>query len=309
MRTENKELRDQVSDLKQSVKASRTSSNARSDTKTTLVIGDSLIKSLDESKMQNVTVKSHSGATLTDITMRLKESKSNYDKLIICAGTNDCSKSTFNCLEAADQYRQMIVAAKTKTQELTISSVPPRTDKNQNVERVKALNACLCTIAMDTEVNFADNDPSFTLKDGSANDGYLQQDGLHLNRQGTNRLAHNLGLTDNPKQDVCKAWKAAAPRTAATRLDSGQQAAGRCTSSNRPARKDGRTDGRKWNDVARTTPATQLRSEQPASRESWCYNCGEENHVRDRCRYSTPIECHQCHQMGHKFKYCEYYSQ
>ena len=49
----------------------------------------------------------------------------------------------------------------------------------------------LCT---EKEAEFVDNSPSSFLRDGSVNDGYIIQDGIHLPRRATNKLASNMKL-------------------------------------------------------------------------------------------------------------------
>lgn len=36
-----------------------------------------------------------------------------------------------------------------------------------------------------------------------------------------------------------------------------------------------------------------------------CFNCGEDNHLRNECRFNFKIRCHQCHELGHKRKMCQ----
>ncbi len=51
---------------------------------------------------------------------------------------------------------------------------------------------------------FAESTPSFTLGDGSVNDGYLHRDGVHLTHAAVNRLAKNLRLKKrNDASGVC----------------------------------------------------------------------------------------------------------
>ena len=52
----------------------------------------------------------------------------------------------------------------------------------------------LVTLCADKKVIFADSTPSFTLGDGSVNDGYLHRDGIHLTHAAVNRLAKSLRL-------------------------------------------------------------------------------------------------------------------
>jgi hypothetical protein len=35
-----------------------------------------------------------------------------------------------------------------------------------------------------------------------------------------------------------------------------------------------------------------------------CFNCGENNHSQNQCRFNARLECYQCHSLGHKAKLC-----
>lgn len=64
----------------------------------------------------------------------------------------------------------------------------------------------MCALAVEDGAKFIDNEPVFTLKDGSVNDGFLCNDGLHLNDTGTNRLAKTMKIQvqDKYNGNVCK---------------------------------------------------------------------------------------------------------
>ena len=49
-------------------------------------------------------------------------------------------------------------------------------------------------------------------------------------------------------------------------------------------------------------------SHRDRQRGEGCYNCGERNHRSDTCRYDHKIRCTECHQLGHKTKFCSYFS-
>ena len=35
-----------------------------------------------------------------------------------------------------------------------------------------------------------------------------------------------------------------------------------------------------------------------------CFNCGENNHSQNQCRFNARFECYQCHSLGHKARLC-----
>ena len=55
-----------------------------------------------------------------------------------------------------------------------------------------------------------------------------------------------------------------------------------------------------------TTPGHTIHHNQ--QRREGCFNCGERNHRSDTCRYDHKIRCTECHQLGHKNKFCSYFS-
>lgn len=257
LRRQNETLQSEVQVLCQQIEPPRKS----------LVIGDSLLKSFDESKLENVTVLSMPGAKISQVSECLQLRNTIYGKVCICIGTNDCSKPNFSCTKAAQEYCGLIEVAKSMSQEVVISSIPPRTDYAVTNERVKVLNGKLRAIAMDTEVNFIDNDPSFTLEGGAVKSEYLQPDGLHLSPLGANQLAYNLGFTHEPQQDVCQSWRPFYLRPP-----------GKVSSGGRQVRGSQRMRG--------------------------CWFCGERNHNSDSCRFKKRVLCSNCGELGHKAKLC-----
>ena len=252
-----------------------------------LVIGDSLLKSIDESKLQNTTVQSLPGAEISDVLHRLNDTDDIFMDVTVCVGTNDCGKDDFVVGALTDTYRQIVTAAKDKVQDVSkvkVVSIPPRSDNTSNQERVASLNASLCALAQETGAKFINNDPAFLLQDGSPNDGYLHQDGVHLNLNGTNRLAKNMGLLakNQCKGNVCK---------------------------------DTNTYTRPRNDWPQVRPGNYQRKTFNGNRQfsrnatngqskQKCWNCGEFNHNSSNCRHGHPIKCNQCHMLGHKAKFC-----
>ena len=95
----------------------------------------------------------------------------------------------------------LIEIAKTKAENITVSSICPRNTAVKTQTSIDALNAGLQDLCATKGCDYVDQRGSFTLGDGSINDGYILPDGVHLNRSGANRLAKNLKLKvkDNVK--------------------------------------------------------------------------------------------------------------
>ena len=121
------------------------------------------------------------------------------------AGGNDCDTSPPTAAPTVvEAYASVIDTAKMKARTVTVSSICPRMKIADTTNTIYAVNAGLVTLCADKEVSFADSTPSFTLGDGSVNDGYLQRDGVHLTHAAMNRLARNLSMrTKNAASGVC----------------------------------------------------------------------------------------------------------
>jgi lysophospholipase L1-like esterase len=204
LKEETRKLRQENQDLQAQIRireAAQTENPQPSpdDKDDTLVIGDSLLRNLDQSKLQATKVASVSGAKVEDITQELEREKP-YGRIVCCIGTNDCGTNAFSGDEFSAKAERLVEKAKEKVQDpkaVVVCSLPPRTDKKEYQENVELANACLASLAEKSHVTFVNNDSSFKLADGSANDGYLHHDGLHLSNSGTRRLALNMSL--NPR--------------------------------------------------------------------------------------------------------------
>ena len=81
---------------------------------------------------------------------------------------------------AAETYSAVIDTAIVKARTVIVSSIYPRLTTNETTNTIDAVNAGLVSLCDEKSVAFINNTPSFTLSDGSVNDGYLQRDGVHL---------------------------------------------------------------------------------------------------------------------------------
>ena len=97
----------------------------------------------------------------------------------------------------------------------------PRSDDNPDFsERIDAFNAGLVSMCQDNDdYMLINNDDYFKLRDCDINDGYILQDGTHLTKKGTNKLAKYLQLRTIPtvNSDVTKSDKEAAVCVQASR--------------------------------------------------------------------------------------------
>ena len=192
LKKQNEALQSEVQILKQQCKL-----HSQNSSKETLLLGDPLVKNIDQSKLQNPKVVSLPGARLNKALDYLVNAEESYKSIVCCMGTNDCSDENFRADEVTSTYKEVIKYAKTKVcdpRDVKVSSIPPRTDNITFGRHVESLNAGILAAANEEGISFINNDTTFKLNNGKPNDGYLGNDGLHLNTQGTNALAKNLQL-------------------------------------------------------------------------------------------------------------------
>ena len=247
--------------------------------KKALLAGDSLLRDVDEQKLNNTTVTSMSGARIKDLAdhMDAVDAESRYNSVYLCVGTNDCGDKEADIDAAATSYKTMVTKLTdrvAKPSDIIISSVPPRTDNKDHQERVEALNTALTNVAEDTGATFINNNTTFTLPTGEANDGYLDADGVHLSKNGTNRLVKNLKVPI--KAQSTDVTKNKIPSTSSVN-DSG------------------------WKIVKKDQ---RRRNKNNPINVRGCQNCGETNHNVGTCRHGSKLKCHACNKLGHKARHC-----
>ena len=276
-----KKLQDEKADLLKKVSDLNEQLNRRTwmsfRNKPTLLVGDSILRDIDENKLAKTCVISKSEATTKDIADIIQQDDNDYSSVIICAGSNDSKKEPFDLDIITSNFKDIIEKATNNVATaaaVKICSIPPRTDDAGCQEKIDQINKSLEQLATSTGATFVSNDSSFKLNDGEINDGYLLNDGHHLNRSGCNRLVKNLKLVPKSghEKDVTKS---------------------------RNSYKSNRSS---------TVNAYQPRREPKDTKHQWskngCSNCGEYNHSTSRCRWGEPIVCHECNSAGHKKKFC-----
>ena len=273
------------------------------DGRQSLLIGDSLIRDVDQNKLVKTQVTSIPGAKTKDVLKTLQKHDETYASIVCCVGTNNCSTDEFDGDEVTKSFKDIVTTAKTKVidpKHVRIVSIPPRSDSTDYQEHVDILNACLSTISRDEGVTFVNNDPTFKLSDGTPNDGYLLSDGFHLNTRGTNRLVHNMQLSVSNKVTNGNIAKPKRPQKSTNQNISSGNWQGQVNSKrNRWQQNSNKSliDNRKSDNFSQEeylAPQTDRR----------CWFCGETNHVSHNCRHGRKITCYTCQGQGHKAKDC-----
>ena len=303
---ENATLRTQVTSLSNQLQQKVWQTFTNNDHQS-LLIGDSLIRNVDEQKLVNTQVTSLPGAKVTDVLKHLRDNDADFNNILCCVGTNDCTNDDFDGDAIAKTYKSIVEIAKAKVSDpksIKLVSIPPRCDSKTYQERVDTLNACLASIATDDGLTFINNDSTFKLGDGTPNDGYLLNDGIHLSDKGTNRLVRNMQLKVNQKAingNVVKKKQQNTKQLRDTRLDSAPvnvesnwKEVPYRRSTRPPFRRSAISDGQRPN----------VEYGDRADHGKMCWFCGERNHISTNCRHGKRIFCYTCQGEGHKAKFC-----
>ena len=134
--------------------------------KTTLLIGDSLIRGVNKNDFVNTSVKTISGAKIQYITNSIALDDTKYRKIVVCAGTND-SADDLNTEATSQQISDLIQTATKKVSDATdvvISGIPPRIDNIVRQHRVEEINTLLQDISAKTGNTYVSQDQSFRLQ-------------------------------------------------------------------------------------------------------------------------------------------------
>ena len=167
----------------------------------TLILGSSLIRNLDEKKLNNTEIRCLRGAKVKDLSKELQYASSagkKYSRIIFLGGGNDAAQKPEDIdLESVIEcYKSMINTAKDMCQDISIAAIPPRLQPAHAMEHITSLNANLVALANEMDISFMDNSEHFLLHNKEVNDGYLY-DQVHLNIKGSNKLAQSMGLKGN----------------------------------------------------------------------------------------------------------------
>ncbi|KAJ8040959.1 hypothetical protein HOLleu_15422 [Holothuria leucospilota] len=269
--------------------------------KRSLIIGDSMIRDLTCDTFENTDIKCIRGATTSTIRDSLNTMDvSVYDHIVVHVGTNDISMSI--PLEKTLSNFEEIVTSTQVSQvgsKIAISGPCPRLD--QYSQGAKQLDISLQDLSSRLDCRYIQLSASMTYADGEADTG-LFADNVHLNHKGTDRLIDK--LTQVPW--LCRS------SSRYRRLSNSDHRV-----SNPDRFRRGNWDRRDYHDYRRLNPRHETSGNRNPSQQfprrsqysryvRGCYNCGENNHNLERCRFDRPIQCRSCGRHGHKEKNCMY---
>ncbi|XP_033100349.1 uncharacterized protein LOC117103829 [Anneissia japonica] len=162
---------------------------------TTLLIGDSIVRDIREKGLQGTKVICMRGAKTLDVLNKLKNVE-DFSTIIIHVGTNDCNNNDQMEL-GINHYNEMINSLRCRIPEanLVLSTVCPRVDNPEHQKRVETFNMNIMNLVNSTEnCKLLDNDEAFTLRNGNIVERSLNGGGLHLSKEGTRALLHNINV-------------------------------------------------------------------------------------------------------------------
>ena len=164
----------------------------------TLVIGSSLVRNLDEAKIDRSEVRSLSGAKMRDIATELEAMASDgvkYSRVAFLAGGNDASQP----IESMDlegtmaAFNDAVKAAKELSSGVAVTEIPPRSQPPHAKDNIAALKANIVAAAAELSIACVSNQNYFLLQSNDTNDGYFY-DHVHLTIKGSDKLASAMGL-------------------------------------------------------------------------------------------------------------------
>ena len=157
--------------------------------KTTVIVGDSMIKNLQGWRLSNannhVVVKSFSGATTSDMEDYLKPIvRREPEEIILHVGTNDLKLISDELVADGVINLAIQVRENSPSTKVTISSILPRTDKTGLSDKISLVNKRL--------KSFCEQNNLDQLEHRAIDLTCLNGRGLHLNRKGTSILARSI---------------------------------------------------------------------------------------------------------------------
>ena len=149
------------------------------DERITLVIGDSMIKNINSTKIERASgnksvCHSYSGARVKQIEGKLKNYDGQYDSIILHVGTNDLAHS--DAEKVANDMESLLEETKTHAKKIAVSSIIKRYDGKVHSEKIDHYNKLLENLCLKHNVTLINND--------NIDESRLNGSNLHLNRFG-----------------------------------------------------------------------------------------------------------------------------
>ncbi|CAH1794295.1 unnamed protein product, partial [Owenia fusiformis] len=283
----------------------------------TLVIGSSIIRDFDHTKIRNTDVTCIRGGKIKDVHKEITElgkttGPKPYNRVILQIASNDSSQNDASAESIVKDYKLMATGAKNISDEIHVSSITPRTDNKQAQEVIEAVNAELQVMCdNDNQFTYINNDTIFRLQDGSINDGYLDSWGLHLTKAGSNKLAHNMKL-DTISDDITKPRQFNRPRPSPNNHNNRPQAPQNVMGISSSNDTDGwqtvchkkHNNNSSCDNSSSTYQSSHSNAPNKKGNKPACFKCGESSHLASSCWHPHSVRCYLCNSLGHKQTKC-----
>jgi len=157
-----------------------------------LLLGNSLLRNIDPTRLTDTDVRALSGATVVQLTGEVKKLKRHdYSAIYIVVGTRELIETSE--ADVISQFATLMTAAMDITSNVTVCSIPHRIDKDLHV-KTDNLNNEIHKLCESKDIYFANADEQLLLRDGSINEAALANDGIHLSRHGVDAITKSLQL-------------------------------------------------------------------------------------------------------------------
>ena len=174
-----------------------------------LIIGSSIIRDFDETKLHNTHVVAIGGAKPERITMILKaksRDKETFSCITIVAGANGLdlrNPNEDNINDTLKDIEDTITAAKQLCNKVQITELPPRVTHTNAPETIAQLNNSIIHIAKKHQCEYIPTRGYFYMANGRPNQALLDKDKVHLSLDGSATLLECIDPSlPNPRQCI-----------------------------------------------------------------------------------------------------------
>ena len=264
-------------------------------TSTTLLIGDSIIKDINPRGLINTDVKCIPGAKTVDIKDHIAAQPAlPYDTFILHVGTND---KDLQSASVAMKATLEDISERAPQATRIISTACPRPDSDESQENVQQVNKMLKqTAAANANCMVVDNDKVFVKDEGSIDKNAFKYRSIHLSKSGTKTLLRNINnchqISKNP---LTKSRNSQTRQRRPNNFNNNNNRQGEGVI--RQSRFRGQFRPQYHHDYDINSSRTASRA---TDTRRGCYFCGEQNHQKRSCKFGKPLQCFQCGAFGHK---------
>ena len=171
-----------------------------------LVVSNSILRSIDCAKLEKTDVQTLNNSTINDAKETRKTLNRQFKKTTLVVGRNDVDKTQVPIAEdVVKNYDELICMAQSRSEDVVVCSIMPHMNMSEmTTDVMEQVHSGLLSLCAEKEnVCFIDVTSMFKLEDGSFNDGFMCEDGVHLTNRGVNKLAKLLELRVINKSEGC----------------------------------------------------------------------------------------------------------